>query len=60
MPFSVLEVYSQNAAIRHSELSYKIRDRKSELWNFHRFRTYSLFFVVGELKRDNLQFANQH
>ena len=62
MTFSALKVYSPNAAIRKSEFSYKLRDRKSELWNFHHLRTYSLFFVVGELKRKcaNLQFANQH
>jgi len=62
MTFSALKVHSPNAAIRNSELSYKLRDRKSELWIFHHFRTYPLFFVVGELKRicANLQFANQH
>jgi len=62
MTFSVLKVFSPNAAIRNSELSYKLRNRKSELWNIHHFRTYSLFFVVRELKPicANLQFANQH
>ena len=44
-------MYGSNAAIQNSELSYKLKDRKSEVWNSHRFGTYSLFFVVGELTR---------
>jgi len=62
MTFLALKCVAQMLLFEITSFLINSETENLEILNFHRFRTYTLFFVVGELKHicANLQFANQH